>query len=70
MDGESPFPAFEGRVLPVDAIPIVTRNMADFEPTGVQVVNPWETVWLPAWQAILIRQKLRSPSDPVRGVAM
>ncbi len=27
----------------VHAMPIVTRNVADFEPTGVQVVNPWET---------------------------
>ena len=25
------------------AMPIVTRNVADFEPTGVQFINPWET---------------------------
>ncbi|WP_304951508.1 type II toxin-antitoxin system VapC family toxin [Sulfitobacter sp.] len=24
------------------AMPIVTRNVADFEPTGVQIINPWE----------------------------
>ena len=24
------------------AMPIVTRNIADFEPTGVQIINPWE----------------------------
>lgn len=23
------------------AMPIVTRNVADFEPTGVQIINPW-----------------------------
>ncbi len=25
----------------VHAMPVVTRNVADFEPTGVQVINPW-----------------------------
>ena len=70
---EKVLPAFEGRILPVDApvalccaalhvpdprsdrdaliaatgiihaMPIVTRNVADFEPTGVQIINPWET---------------------------
>ncbi|MEN9537806.1 MAG: hypothetical protein RLZZ126_41 [Pseudomonadota bacterium] len=65
-------PAFEGRVLAVDAavaqrsahlhvpdprpvrdgliaatalvhgMTVVTRSVADFEPTGVQVLNPWE----------------------------
>lgn len=25
----------------VHAMPIVTRNVADFEPTGVKVINPW-----------------------------
>ena len=25
----------------VHAMPIVTRNVADFAPTGVQVINPW-----------------------------
>ena len=24
------------------AMSIVTRNVADFEPTGVQLINPWE----------------------------
>ena len=24
------------------AMPIVTRNVADFEPTGVEIINPWE----------------------------
>ena len=24
------------------AMSIVTRNVADFEPTGVQIINPWE----------------------------
>lgn len=28
----------------VHAMPIVTRNVADFESTGVQIVNPWETM--------------------------
>lgn len=27
----------------IHAIPIVTRNVADFAPTGVKLVNPWET---------------------------
>jgi len=22
-------------------MPIVTRNVADFAPTGVQIINPW-----------------------------
>ena len=26
----------------VHAMPIVTRNVADFEPTGVKIINPWE----------------------------
>ncbi|TCP61427.1 hypothetical protein EV663_105145 [Rhodovulum bhavnagarense] len=26
----------------VHAMPIVTRNVADFEGTGVKVINPWE----------------------------
>lgn len=25
----------------VHAMPVVTRNVADFEPTGVRVINPW-----------------------------
>lgn len=25
----------------VQGYPVVTRNVADFEPTGVQVINPW-----------------------------
>ena len=25
----------------VHAMPIVTRNVADFQPTGVKVINPW-----------------------------
>lgn len=25
----------------VHAMPIVTRNVADFEPTGVKIINPW-----------------------------
>ena len=65
-------PAFEGRILPVDAavaqrsarlhvpnprpvrdgliaatalvhgMTVVTRNVADFEPTGVALLNPWD----------------------------
>ncbi len=27
----------------VHAMVIVTRNVADFEPTGVKILNPWET---------------------------
>jgi hypothetical protein len=26
----------------VHAMPIITRNVADFEPTGVKIINPWE----------------------------
>lgn len=26
----------------VHAMPIVTRNVADFAPTGVKIINPWE----------------------------
>ena len=26
----------------VHAMPIVTRNVADFAPTGVQIINPWD----------------------------
>ena len=26
----------------VHAMPIVTRNVADFVPTGVHIINPWE----------------------------
>lgn len=26
----------------VHGMAIVTRNVADFEPTGVQIINPWE----------------------------
>ena len=26
----------------VHGMPVVTRNVADFEPTGVQVLNPWD----------------------------
>ena len=26
----------------IHAMPIVTRNVADFEPTGVKIINPWE----------------------------
>jgi len=26
----------------VHAMPIVTRNVADFEATGVKIINPWE----------------------------
>jgi predicted nucleic acid-binding protein len=26
----------------VHAMPIVTRNVADFTPTGVKIINPWE----------------------------
>jgi len=22
-------------------MPIITRNVADFEPTGVKIINPW-----------------------------
>lgn len=25
----------------IHAMPIVTRNVADFEPTGVKILNPW-----------------------------
>jgi hypothetical protein len=46
-------PAFDGRVLPVDTAlvhgtTVVTRNTADFVPTGVAVLNPWA---LPAGSA-------------------
>jgi len=27
---------------------VVTRNVADFEPTGVQIINPWGTINLGA----------------------
>ena len=27
----------------VHAMPIVTRNVTDFAPTGVQIINPWDT---------------------------
>ena len=26
----------------IHAMPVVTRNVADFEPTGVKVINPWD----------------------------
>ena len=26
----------------VHAMPIITRNVADFAPTGVQIINPWD----------------------------
>jgi predicted nucleic acid-binding protein len=26
----------------VHAMPIITRNVADFEPTGVKIIDPWE----------------------------
>lgn len=26
----------------IHAMPIITRNVADFEPTGVKIINPWE----------------------------
>jgi predicted nucleic acid-binding protein len=26
----------------IHAMPIVTRNVTDFEPTGVKIINPWE----------------------------
>ena len=26
----------------VHGMPVVTRNVADFQPTGVQVLNPWD----------------------------
>lgn len=26
----------------VHAMPIITRNVADFAPTGVKIINPWE----------------------------
>lgn len=28
----------------VHGMAVVTRNVADFEPTGVQVINPWESI--------------------------
>ena len=31
----------------VHAMPIITRNVADFEPTGVKVINPWGQPSLP-----------------------
>ncbi len=40
-------PAFAGRVLAVDAtalvhgMTVVTRNVADFEASGVPLLNPW-----------------------------
>ncbi|WP_200906926.1 type II toxin-antitoxin system VapC family toxin [Paracidovorax avenae] len=30
----------------VNGMAVVTRNVADFQPTGVTIVNPWE--WMPA----------------------
>ena len=27
----------------VQGLTVVTRNVADFEPTGVRLLNPWET---------------------------
>ncbi len=30
----------------VNGMVVVTRNVADFQPTGVTIVNPWE--WMPA----------------------
>jgi len=33
-------PAFAERILPVDAA-VVTRNTADFEASGVRLLNPW-----------------------------
>jgi toxin FitB len=26
----------------IHAMPIITRNVVDFEPTGVKIINPWE----------------------------
>jgi len=30
---------------PVHGMTVVTRNLGDFEPTGVRVVNPWDGAW-------------------------
>lgn len=30
----------------VNGMAVVTRDVADFQPTGVTIVNPWE--WMPA----------------------
>ena len=32
----------------VHGMTVVTRNVADFKPTGVLLVNPWEALWLTA----------------------
>ena len=34
--------AFIAATAVVHGMTIVTRNVADFEPTGVPLVNPWE----------------------------
>ena len=44
---------FDGRILSmtVHGLTVITRNVADFEPMGVALINPWSHVGggLPAW---------------------